>query len=86
MSNGITAPGPCARCGRNPALGFASMSAGDGPMLWYCHTDDPDAGDCYTAAWSQATHVRAQAWSYDPPPTTRWFPRLVAWLKARGAT
>lgn len=35
---------PCARCGANPALGYASVSFG-GVELWYCHPDEGTS--CY---------------------------------------
>jgi hypothetical protein len=38
----LTAPGPCAACGKNPAVGFASING-----EWYCHGDwEPDP-TCY---------------------------------------
>lgn len=38
----LTAPGPCALCDRDPALGFASI---DGE--WYCHGDWQPDPTCY---------------------------------------
>lgn len=49
-------PGPCALCGRNPALGYASVAEWDGREWvesWYCHGDDDDDDDeptCYEVA------------------------------------
>jgi hypothetical protein len=42
----VVGHGPCARCGADPARGFASISDADGER-WYCHDDD---ADCYTTA------------------------------------
>lgn len=41
----VFAPGPCALCGRNPAVGFASI--GDD---WYCHGDFDPEPTCYMRA------------------------------------
>lgn len=43
-SGPIVGLGPCAACGRSPALGFASVYSG-GVERWYCHPDDGPS--CY---------------------------------------
>lgn len=44
----LFAPGPCALCGRDPAVGFASV--GD---EWYCHGDLDPEPTCYMrASWA----------------------------------
>lgn len=46
----VTAKGPCARCGKNPAAGYASTwSQADGEK-WYCHGDDDESPTCYEQA------------------------------------
>ena len=43
MGEEITGGGPCKRCGRNPAAGFAQI--GDD---WYCHEErERGRGTCY---------------------------------------
>lgn len=43
----VTGPGPCARCGKDPAEGFASTwNATDGEQ-WLCHGDDDESPTCY---------------------------------------
>lgn len=38
-------PGPCARCGQDPAEGFASIWTAATGERWYCHGDDGPS--CY---------------------------------------
>lgn len=45
MSETMFAPGPCSLCGRDPAVGFASV--GDD---WYCHGDFDPEPTCYMRA------------------------------------
>lgn len=41
----LFAPGPCKRCGRNPAVGYASVDDD-----WYCHGDCDAEPTCYMLA------------------------------------
>lgn len=40
-------PGPCARCGRTPATGYASYWSAKTGELWLCHGDDDESPTCY---------------------------------------
>lgn len=40
--------GPCARCGADPANGFASIYSDRRGTEWLCHPDNPDLPDCYS--------------------------------------
>lgn len=43
-------PGPCYRCGKNPAEGYASIWTPEHGQRWFCHGDDDDDPTCYMAA------------------------------------
>lgn len=43
-------PGPCYRCGRTPAAGFASIWTAAEGERWYCHGDDDEWPTCYEGA------------------------------------
>lgn len=40
-------PGPCVRCGRNPAAGYASYYTRETGEMWFCHGDDDEEQTCY---------------------------------------
>ena len=41
------AKGPCGRCGRTPASGYASAWSEATGEIWFCHGDDDDSPTCY---------------------------------------
>lgn len=46
----LFAPGPCALCNRNPAVGFASING-----KWFCHGDYDPSPTCYMRSQSEYT-------------------------------
>lgn len=49
----IVGNGPCYLCGRDPAVGYASISI-DGEERWYCHEDAEDT--CYEKGVRSIVH------------------------------
>lgn len=43
----MSARGPCVKCGRNPAAGYASVWTAATGEQWYCHGDDDEEATCY---------------------------------------